>query len=121
MKEEGQVINWFEINTPDGRFSINDTIGDILATTSGKLAAVKIALFLKKAMSSGKKKGEKGKTEVAGFDMSGVKVTKSMLKGLYDMASGFTVKRVFTMIGNGKFTKEQILEVNAILNKAKKK
>ena len=120
MKEEGQVINWFEINTPDGRFSINDTIGDILSTMSGKLAAVKIALFLKKAMSSGKK-GEKGKAEVAGFDISGVKVTKSMLKGLYDMASGFTVKRVFTMIGNGKFTKEQILEVNAILNKAKKK
>ncbi|MBQ3128935.1 MAG: glycoside hydrolase family 2 protein [Clostridia bacterium] len=120
MKEEGQVINWFEINTPDGRYSINDTIGDILSTFGGKLAAVKIGLFLKKAMSSGKK-GEKGKAEVAGFDMSGVKISKSMLKGLYDMASGFTVKRVFSMVGGGKFTKEQILEVNAILNKVKKK
>ncbi len=117
MKEEGQVINWFEINTPDGRYSINDTIGDILSTFGGKLAAVKIGLFLKKAMSSGKS----GKAEVAGFDMSGVKISKSMLKGLYDMASGFTVKRVFSMIGNGKITKEQILEVNAILNKVKKK
>ncbi len=116
MKEEGQVINWFEINTPDGRFSINDTIGDILATTGGKLAAVKIALKVKKAMSSGE-----GRKDVAGFDMGGIKISKSMLKGLYDMASGFTVKRVFSMIGGGKFTKEQILEINAILNKVKKK
>ena len=38
MKEEGSVINWFEINTPDGRYSINDTIGDILSTTGGKIA-----------------------------------------------------------------------------------
>ena len=117
MKEEGSVINWFEINTPDGRYSINDTIGDILSTTGGKIAAVKIALKAKKALSSGKD----GKTEVAGFDTSGIKVTKSMLKGLYDMASGFTVKRIFSMIGGGKFTKEQILEINAILNKVKKK
>jgi beta-galactosidase len=117
MKEEGSVINWFEINTPDGRYSINDTIGDILSTTGGKIAAVRIALKAKKALSSGKD----GKTEVAGFDTSGIKVNKSMLKGLYDMASGFTVKRVFSMIGGGKFTKEQILEINAILNKVKKK
>ena len=117
MKEEGSVINWFEINTPDGRYSINDTIGDILSTTGGKIAAVKIGLKVKKALSSGKD----GKAEVAGFDTSGIKINKSMLKGLYDMASGFTVKRVFSMIGGGKFTKEQILEINSILNKVKKK
>ncbi len=117
MKEEGSVINWFEINTPDGRYSINDTIGDILSTTGGKIAAVKIGLKVKKALSSGKD----GKAEVAGFDTSGIKINKSMLKGLYAMASGFTVKRVFSMIGGGKFTKEQILEINAILNKVKKK
>ncbi len=117
MKEEGSVINWFEINTPDGRYSINDTIGDILSTTGGKIAAVRIILKAKKALSSGKD----GKADVAGFDVSGVKINKSMLKGLYAMASGFTVKRVFSMIGGGKFTKEQILEINAILNKVKKK
>ncbi len=117
MKEEGSVINWFEINTPDGYYSINDTIGDILSTTGGKIAAVRIILKAKKALSSGKD----GKTEVAGFDTSGIKINASMLKGLYAMASGFTVKRVFSMIGGGKFTKENILEINAILNKVKKK
>ena len=33
---------------------------------------------------------------------------------------GFTVKRAFMMMG-GKFTKEQILEVNDMLNKVKRK
>ncbi len=119
MKDEGDVINWFEINTPDGRFSINDTIGDILSTFGGKIAAVKILLKLKNAMSTGdgdKKDGKKkGGMEVAGFELS-----MGMLKNVYGMAKGFTVKRVFSMLG-GKFTKEQILEINAMLNKIKKK
>ena len=34
------------------------------------------------------------------------------------MAKGFTVKRAISMLG-GAFTKEQILEVNAKLNKVK--
>ncbi len=116
MKEEGGVINWFEINTPEGRFSINDTIGDIMSTFGGKVAAVKIALIAKKALSSGKD----GKAEVAGFDASGIKINKTMIKSLLAMVSGFTVKRIFSMIGGGKFSKEQILEINAILNKVKK-
>lgn len=37
LKEEGDVINWFEIETPAGYLSINDTLGDILATFRGKL------------------------------------------------------------------------------------
>ncbi len=116
MKEEGDVINWFEINTPDGRYSINDTIGDIMASFSGKMAMAKIALKLMKALKGDKKDGDKkdGGLEVAGF-----KLSAGMIKNIYAMASGFTVKRVFSMLG-GKFTKEQILEINAILNKAKK-
>ncbi len=114
MKDEGDVINWFEINTPDGYFSINDTIGDILATAGGKIAAVKIALKLKKAMSAGNKGKEKKKMEVAGFSFS-----MGMLKNVMGLAKGFTPKRAFSMMG-GKFTKEQILEINAILNKVKK-
>ncbi len=114
MKSEGDVINWFEINTPDGYFSINDTIGDIIATAGGKLAAVKIALKLKKAMSAGNKGKEKKKMEVAGFSFS-----MGMLKNVMGLAKGFTPKRAFSMMG-GKFTKEQILEINAILNKVKK-
>ena len=114
MKEEGAVINWFDITMPEGRCSINDTVGEILSTFGGKVMMVRILLKLKKAMSQGN-----GDNKVAGFDMSGIKVNKSMLKGLYGMVSGFTPKRIFSMLG-GKFTKEQILEINAMLNKVKK-
>ncbi len=117
MKEENQVINWFEINTPVGYFSINDTIGDIMSTLKGKIAMVKLLMLFKNVMSQGSKDG---KAEVMGFSMSSIKVNKSMLNSLYGMVKGFTVKRTFSMTGN-KFSKEQILEVNAMLNKIKKK
>lgn len=112
MKEEGAVINWFEINTPTGYYSINDTIGDILSTLRGKLAALKIILKLKSAMGSNDKKDSK---KDSGMSLAGFKINKTMI----EMGKGFTIKRVFMMLG-GKFTKEQILEVNAILNKVKK-
>ncbi len=116
MKDEGDVINWFEINTPDGYLSINDTIGDIMSTAMGKIAMVKILLKLKSAFTS----SSSGNKDVMGMEVAGFKMDMAMLKNVYGMAKGFTVKRVFSMLG-GKFTKEQILEVNAILNKVKKK
>ncbi len=115
MKEEGQVINWFEISTPDGYLSINNTIGDIMSTFKGKIVMVKFLLMLKNSMGGGKgKDGEEKK----GNMLSGFKVTPAMLKNVYGMAKGFTVKRVFSMLG-GSFTKEEILELNAALNKVK--
>ncbi len=116
MKEEGEVINWFDITMPDGRFSINDTIGEIMSTAGGKIAMVKILLKIKNAMTSGKSKDGKS---VGGFEVAGFKLSLGMIKNVYGMAKGFTVKRVFSMLG-GKFTKEQILEINVLLNKVKK-
>ena len=118
MKEENQVINWFEINTPVGYYSINDTIGDIMSTFKGKIAMMRLLLLMKKVFSAGSKDGKKG--DVMGFDLGKMKVNKSMIKSLYGMVKGFTIKRAFMMLGN-KFTKEQILQVNAMLNKIKKK
>ncbi|MBQ8502714.1 MAG: glycoside hydrolase family 2 protein [Clostridia bacterium] len=116
MKEEGDVINWFEITMPDGYFSINDTIGDIMSTFKGKMTTVRILLKVKNAFASGDKKdGKKG----GGLEVAGFQLSMGMIKNIYGMAKGFTVKRVFSMLG-GKFTKEQILEVNAMLNKVKK-
>ncbi len=121
MKEEGGVINWFEITTPDGHFSINDTIGDIMSTFGGKIAMIKMLLTLKSAFGGGEKKdtdGKKKKGDIMGFDV-GAFLNINTIKNIYAMAKGFTIKRVFSMLG-GKFTKEQILEVNAALNKVKK-
>lgn len=110
MKMEGAVINWFEISTPPGHYSINDTLGDILSSFRGKLAVLKMVKMMK---SSSKSEGSK---KEGGGDFAGFKLNKSML----ELAKGFTIKRVLMMMGNS-FSKEQILEINASLNKIKKK
>ncbi len=110
MQGEGSVINWFEIDTPVGYLSVNDTLGDILATFKGKLVLLSLLPMLKKALGGdSKKKG--GGTSFAGF-----KINKTMI----DMAKGFSLKRGLAMLGGG-FTKEQILEINKRLNKIHRK
>ncbi len=117
MKEEGQVINWFEISTPDGYLSINNTIGDIMSTFGGKLVMLKFVMMLKDAMSGGKDKDGEEKKGGGGV-IGGFKLTPAMLKNIYGMAKGFTIKRACSMLG-GALSKEQILEINAKLNKVK--
>ncbi len=118
MAEEGAVINWFEIDTPAGYLSINDTLGDIMATFRGKLVLLSMIPMLKKALSSteDKSRDEKSKKSGTGLSVAGFKINKTML----DIAKGFALKRAFSMLG-GKFTKEQILGLNKKLNKIKKK
>lgn len=116
MKEEGAVINWFEINTPAGYFSVNDTIGDIMGSFRGKLAMLKIGAMLLKALKGDSQPSDEPKKKKSkGASVMGFKPSKEMLQ----LGYGFTVKRVISMLG-GKFTKEQILKINAILNKVKK-
>ncbi len=117
MKEEGQVINWFEISTPDGYLSINNTIGDIMSTFGGKLVMLKFVMMLKNSMSGGKDENGEEKKGGGGV-IGGFKMTPAMLKNIYGMAKGFTIKRACSMLG-GALSKEQILEVNAKLNKVK--
>lgn len=109
MKEEGAVINWFEINTPPGYYSVNDTIGDIISTFKGKIFALKLVKILKKSLSASS--GDKN-----GKSVAGVKINKTMI----EMAKGFTLKRALMMLG-GKVSKEDILKINDMLNKIKKK
>ena len=117
MQEEGSVINWFEIDTPAGYLSINDTVGDILATFGGKLVLLSMLPMLKKALTGDKpKEKKKGEKKEKGLSVAGFKPNKTML----DMAKGFALRRAFSMLG-AKFTKEQILGINKKLNKVKKK
>ncbi|MBQ8320037.1 MAG: glycoside hydrolase family 2 protein [Clostridia bacterium] len=110
LKEEGAVLNWFDISTPAGRFSLNDTLEDIMSTFRGKLWFAKIGLKLKKALAGDKKGGPK---KAAGFDVN---------EGMMKMMGGFTVLRLTSMLGamNVKFTKEELLKMNKQLNRIKK-
>jgi len=68
-------------------------------------------------MMGGNKKGKDG--EEGGMKAAGFDVTPDMMS----MMNGFTVLRLFTLMGgmmDVKFTKEELLELNAKLNKIKK-
>ncbi|MBQ8395638.1 MAG: glycoside hydrolase family 2 protein [Oscillospiraceae bacterium] len=106
LVEKNAVLNWFDIEAPEGYFSLNDKMGDILATVRGKLL---FAGIMAKMM-------PKGKASAAGFDID-------MAGPMMDMLGGFTVLRLTGMMGsmNINFTKEQLLDLNAQLNKIKKK
>ena len=110
LKEQGAVLNWFDVVEKEGRFSLNDKISDILSCLRGKLWFLQIGLKLKKAMGGGKKGG---KAKAAGFELS-----EDMMK----MMGGFTVLRLTSLVGmmNISFTKEELLKMNSQLNKIRK-
>lgn len=56
----------------------------------------------------------KRKRKGGGLSIMGFSLNKTML----ELGKGFTVKRAM-MMANGMFTKEQILEINRMLNKIK--
>ncbi|MBQ7898195.1 MAG: glycoside hydrolase family 2 protein [Clostridia bacterium] len=114
LVEKGAVLNWFDIDAPEGRFSLNDKIDDIMKSKRGKLWFVGMGLKIKKKMDEGKN----GQKKSGGFDID----LKSGDSGLMQMMGGFTVLRLTTMMSmmNVEFTKEELLKMNKELNKIKK-
>lgn len=106
LKEKGAILNWFDITAPEGYFSLNDKLSDIMGTLKGKLLFASLAGKLMKSMGGGKK--------AAGFEMN---------EGMMQMMGGFTVLRLTNLMGTAgvKLTKEELLDINAQLNKIKKK
>ncbi len=104
LKEKGAVLNWFDITEKEGYLSLNSKMSEVLGTVRGKL------LFAGMAAKMMPKKGEK----VMGFELN---------DGMMQMMGGFTVLRLTSMMGmmNISFTKEQLLDLNAQLNKIKAK
>ena len=118
LVEKGAVLNWFDIDAPEGRFSLNDKIGDITKTFRGKIWIAGVALGIKKKMDASKKKKKKNSEEKKG----GFEIDLSDMKGLMQMLGGFTMLRLSSMIGmaNLSFTKEELLKMNKQLNRIKK-
>ncbi len=116
LVEQGTVLNWFDITEKEGYFSLNDKMGDILATAGGKLWAVSLLLGLKKKMDAGKKPSEKGEKKMS------FSINLKAIGGYAQMLGGFTVLRMTSMTGmvGIDFTKEELLKMNAQLNKIRK-
>jgi len=117
MKEVGAILNWFDINEKEGYFSLNDKMGDIMATVGGKIWLASLLLTIKKKMDANKKPSEDGEKKGGGFN-----VDLKSIKGLGKMMGGFTVLRMTSMMGmaNVSFTKEELLKINDQLNMIRK-
>ena len=104
LKEKGAVLNWFDITEKEGYLSLNDKMSDVLATVRGTLL---FAGMMAKMMP------KKGDQAMGGFEIN---------DGMVQMMGGFTVLRLTSMLGmmNINMTKEQLLDLNAQLNKIKK-
>ena len=112
LVEKGAILNWFDIDAPEGYFSLNDKMGDVIATIQGKMLFM--GMFAKMMGGKKGKDGEAPKMEAMGFEINA---------DMMSMMNGFTVLRLFTLMGgmmDVKFTKEQLLDINAKLNKIKK-
>ena len=113
LREQGAVLNWFDITEIEGRFSLNDKIGEIVKTLRGKMwfAGLFVTLAKKMSKASPQKKEKKKKQK-----------NPEMNSGVMNMISNFTVLRFTGMLGmrNVTFTKEELLKINSQLNKIRK-
>ena len=101
LKEEGAILNWFDIEAPEGYFSLNDKMSDIITNPAGQ------ALF-------GQLMGGMAGKKAMGFELN---------EGMMAMMGGFTMLRLITLAGgmmDVKFDKEQLLALNAQLNQIPK-
>ncbi len=110
LREKGAVLNWFDVEAPEGRFSLNDKLSDITATLKGKLVFAGVFKKVMKGLGGGK---GKGKAKAMGFEVN---------EGMMQMMGSFTVLRLTSLMGaaNINFTKEELLDLNKKLNKIKK-
>ena len=117
LVEKGAVLNWFDVTAPDGRYSLNDKISDIMKSKRGKLWFYATMLKVKRKMDKSKKAAKDGKKS-GGFDVD----ISSAGGGLMEMMGSFSVLRLTTMMAmmNVTFTKEELLKMNKKLNKIKK-
>ncbi len=109
LREKGAILNWFDIDAPEGYLSLNDKMSDVISTVQGKM----IFMGLVGKLMGGKGKKD-GKVEAMGFEIG---------PEMMSMMGGFTVLRLFTLMGGMmdiKFTKEELLDLNKKLNKIKK-
>ena len=117
MKESGDILNWFETTAPKGYLSINDKFSDIMATPKGSLyIKFLVAKILVKAKLAAKKK-YKSNGKAAQIDIKKMDIQK--------LIGSMPLKRILCMVGPAgldvTFTKEDLLKINASLNKIKKK
>ncbi len=100
LKEKGALLNWFDIEAPQGFLSLNHKVSKIISTPQGRELFNSLMPDMKST-----------KLAMAGFEMG---------PEMMNMMGGFTLLRLLTLMGgmmNISYTREQLLEINERLNK----
>lgn len=107
LKEKGAILNWFDVTAPEGYFSLQDKVEDILKSEEGKQL---FEAWMKQMQSS-------------------VETPVTLSDKILQMIGGFTVLRMVNMLGlmadmkkedQPVITKEMLLSMNEHLNQIKK-
>lgn len=104
LVEKNAVLNWFDIEEKEGYFSINDKLSDIMSCPEGVAFVKGLAMQMMKGMGN-------------------VQMGEEVFGGaMMQMMGSFTVLRLASLMGaaNVKLSKEDLLGINAMLNKIKK-
>ena len=106
LVEKGAVLNWFDITAPEGYFSLNDKISEVMKSDTCR----QLFLSLFTNLQGGLMGGDRNPAELMSSE------------GMMQMMGSFTILRFISLMGAAgvKLTKEQLLELNAQLNKIKK-
>ena len=104
LSDTGTVLNWFDIEMPDGYLSINDKIEVIMRSEDGRKIVMDMLTSIQK--------GQKVDTDMA-LDMN---------SDMISMLGGFTLIRLMGMVGmmGVKPQREDLLALNRALNRIKK-
>ena len=105
LKEKGAILNWFDVTEVDGYLSLNSKMSELLMVKEGQMLFGQIMGPIAEAAKQSAGEG--------GFEMN---------EGMMQMMGGFTVLRLIGMLGMTglKMNKEELLDLNAKLNKIKK-
>ncbi|MCI5872856.1 MAG: glycoside hydrolase family 2 TIM barrel-domain containing protein [Clostridiales bacterium] len=109
LKEKGAVLNWFDITAPEGYYSLNDKLSDIMKSEEGKQFFMSMLSRMMGSMGGDKKDGNPANAAMANPKM-------------FEMLGSFTVIRMMNLMGAAgpSLTKEQMLAINEQLNKIKR-
>lgn len=111
LKEKGAILNWFDITAPEGYYSLNDKLSDIMKSEEGKNLFMGLMSKMMGDMASKENDGNPAGAAMANPQM-------------IEMMGGFTVIRLMGLLGAAgskvEVTKEQLLGLNAQLNQIKR-
>ena len=114
LREKGAILNWYEITAPEGYFSLNDRISDVMRSPEGaKLLGSFLAAFFKAA--GGAQGGDREE---------GAESAEALMNRTMQIMSSFTLVRLVNMSGmlgkNLTIPKETVLALNKKLNAIRK-